>query len=139
MPTSIPISSLIRTNTTMRELFVYLYELSPLEVDLLFILIKNKSSDKLLTLEELAELSHRNKTSVFRGMQKLQSLRLCNRIMETRKKEGGYYYLYSAITLEELKTETENRVKNLVNNISRLLKAFEAHVEKTIVTFYEEK
>ena len=71
-------------------------------------------------------------------MQKLQSLRLCNRIMETRK-EGGYYYLYSAITMEELKIETENRVKNLVNSISRLLKAFETHVEKTIITFYEEK
>ena len=138
MPTTLPISSLIRTNTTMRELFVYLYELSSLEVDLLFILIKNKGSSKLLTLEELAELADRNKTSVFRGIQKLQSLRLCNRTMETRK-EGGYFYLYSAITMEELKIETENRVKNLVNNIGRLLKAFEVHVDKTIVTFYEEK
>jgi predicted transcriptional regulator len=138
MPTTIPISSLIRTNTTMRELFVYLYELSPLEVDLLFILIKNKSSNKRLSLEELAGLAQRNKTSVFRAIQKLQSLRLCNRVMETRT-EGGYYYLYSAITMEELKIETENRVKSLVSNIGRLLKAFEAHVEKTIVTFYEEK
>jgi hypothetical protein len=56
--------------------------------------------------------------------------------METRK-EGGYYCLYSAIAMEDL-IETENRVESLVN-INRLLKAFELHVQKTIVTFYEEK
>jgi predicted transcriptional regulator len=137
MPTSLPISSLLRTNTTMKELFVYLYELAPLDVDLLFILIK-KSSENPLSLEDLAELVSRNKTSVFRSMQKLQSLRLCNRVLETRK-EGGYYYLYSAITMHELKNETEKRVKDLENNIGRLLKAFELHVQKTITMFYEEK
>lgn len=136
MPTTIPISSLLRTNTTIRDLFVYLYELSPLEVDVLFILIKNHKN--AMTLEELAQHADRQKTTVFKSLQKLVALRLCNRGMMTRK-EGGYYYLYTAITMDELKKETERRVKDLEQSINQLLRAFETQVHKTISTFYEEK
>jgi predicted transcriptional regulator len=136
LPTTLPISSLLRTNTTIRDLFVYLYELSPLEVDILFILIKNYK--KAMTLEELATQADRQKTTVFKSLQKLVAIRLCNRSMVTRK-EGGYYYLYTAIAVEELKMETEKRVKELEGSIDRLLRAFEAHVQKTITTFYEAK
>ena len=135
MPNTLPISSLIRTNTTIRDLFVYLYELNPLEADLLFILIKTKK--KGLTLDELSKLSNRKKSTVFRSMQHLSYLKLCNREMETRT-EGGYYYLYSAIDIESLKKETENRVKQLEASIHSLLKSFESHVQRTISTFYQE-
>jgi predicted transcriptional regulator len=136
MPTTIPISSLLSTNTTIRDLFVYLYELAPLEVDILFVLIKNSS--KALTLEDLAKLVDRQKTTVFKSLQKLVALRLCNRTMATRK-EGGYYYLFTAISIEELKVETEKRVKELERSMNQLLRAFENHVHKAIITFYEEK
>jgi predicted transcriptional regulator len=136
MTIALPISTLLRTNTTIRDLFIYLYELSPLEADLLFILIKN-SNKKPMTLEQLAEVSRRKKTTVFRSMQKLVGLRLCNRTMQT-KKEGGYYYLYTAITMEELRTETLKRVRELEQSISKLLKTFESHIQRTITTFYQE-
>src|SRR5947208_9050724 len=51
LPTS-PIKTITRVNSTVKDLFIYLYDLSPLELDLLFILIKNKKS---MTLEELAK------------------------------------------------------------------------------------
>jgi predicted transcriptional regulator len=137
MTITLPISTLLRTNTTIRDLFIYLYELSPLDADLLFILIKNAKKNPM-TLEELAELSKRKKTTVFRSMQKIVSLRLCNRTMQT-KKEGGYYYLYTAITMEELKTETLKRVREFEDNINKLLKAFEFHIQRTITTFYQDK
>jgi predicted transcriptional regulator len=137
MTITLPISTLLRTNTTIRDLFIYLYELSPLEADLLFILIKNAKKNPM-TLEELAELSKRKKTTVFRSMQKIVGLRLCNRTMQT-KKEGGYYYLYTAITMEELKTETLKRVREFEDNINKLLKAFEFHIQRTITTFYQDK
>jgi predicted transcriptional regulator len=120
----------------MRDLFIYLYELSPLEVDVLFILIKN--GNKAMTLEELIEHAQRKKTTVFKSLQKLAALRLVNRTMST-KKEGGYYYQYTAISMEELRTETERRVQDLEKSISTLLKAFETQVRKTITTFYREK
>ena len=91
-----------------------------------------------MTLEELATQADRQKTTVFKSLQKLVAIRLCNRSMMTRK-EGGYYYLYTAIAVEELKMETEKRVKELEGSIDRLLRAFEAHVQKTITTFYEAK
>lgn len=133
MPTTLPISSLLSTNTSIRDLFVYLYELSPLEVDILFVLIKD--SKKAMTLDELAKLVDRQKTTVFKSLQKLVALRLCNRAMATRK-EGGYYYLYTAITIEELRVETEKRVKDLERSMNQLLRAFENHVHKAIITFY---
>jgi predicted transcriptional regulator len=55
-------------NSTVKDLFIYLYDLSPLELDLLFILIKNKKS---MTLEELAKKVDRDKSTVFRSLQKL--------------------------------------------------------------------
>ena len=136
MPTALPISSLLSTNTTIRDLFVYLYELAPLEVDILFVLIK--ASKKAMTLDELAKLVDRQKTTAFKSLQKLVALRLCNRTVVTRK-EGGYYYLYMAISIEELKVETEKRVKELERSMNQLLRAFENHVDKAITTFYEDK
>jgi predicted transcriptional regulator len=136
MTITLPISTLLRTNTTIRDLFVYLYELSPLDVDLLFILIK-KGNKRPMTLEQLSEISKRKKTTVFASMKKLVSLRLCNRTMQT-KKEGGYFYIYTAISMEELKTETLNRVRELEQSINKLMKTFESHIQRTIKTFYEE-
>ena len=135
MPTALPISSLLSTNTTIRDLFVYLYELAPLEVDILFVLIK--ASKKAMTLDELAKLVDRQKTTAFKSLQKLVALRLCNRTVVTRK-EGGYYYLYMAISIEELKVETEKRVKELERSMNQLLRAFENHVDKAITTFDED-
>ena len=35
-----PLSSLTRLNSTLKDLFIYIYDLSPLDLDLLFLLIK---------------------------------------------------------------------------------------------------
>ena len=91
-----------------------------------------------MTLDELAKLLDCQKTTVFKALQKLVALRLCNRAMATRK-EGGYYYLYTAITIEELRVETEKRVKDLERSMNQLLRAFENHVHKAIIAFSEGK
>jgi hypothetical protein len=48
---SYPQDALTRLNSTVKELFIYLCDLSTLDLDLLFIMIKKA---KLLTLEELS-------------------------------------------------------------------------------------
>ena len=73
MPSS-PISAITRMNSTVKDLFIYLYDLSPLELDLLFFLIKNK---KPLTMEELARKADRDKSTIFRSLQKLVGLGIC--------------------------------------------------------------
>ena len=132
LPTS-PIKTITRVNSTVKDLFIYLYDLSSLELDLLFILIKNKKS---MTLEELAKKVDRDKSSVFRSLQKLVGLGIC--IKETKTlKEGGYYHAYSAIDIESFKIETEKRVKELEDSFHRLLRKFEEDMGRAISSFYQ--
>jgi predicted transcriptional regulator len=129
------IKTLTRMNSTIKDLFIYLYDLSPLELDLLFVMIKNKES---LTLEELSKNADRDKSTTFRGLQKLVGLGIC--IKEARTvKEGGYYHVYRAIDMESFKAETEKRVKELEQSIHRLLRKFEEDMDKAIASFYESK
>ena len=130
---SYPIKSLTRMNSTLKDLFIYLYDLSPLELDLLFILIKNKRS---MTLEELAKKADRDKSGVFRSLQKLVGLGICIKDTKTMK-EGGYYHEYSAIDIESFKIETEKRVKELEDSFHRLLRKFEEDIGKAIASFYQ--
>lgn len=131
MPTY-PITSITRMNSSLRDLFIYLYDLSPLELDMLFILIKNK---KPLTLEELAKKVDRDKSTIFRGLQKMVSLGIC--VKETKTlKEGGYFHTYSAIDIESFKIETEKRVKELEDSFHRILRRFEEDMSKAISSFY---
>ena len=125
LPTS-PIKTITRVNSTVKDLFIYLYDLSPLELDLLFILIKNKKS---MTLEELAKKVDRDKSSVFRSLQKLVGLRIC--IKETKTlKEGGYYHAYSAIDIESFKIETEKRVKEFEDSFHRHRRAISSFYQR---------
>jgi len=132
MPSS-PISAITCMNSTVKDLFIYLYDLSPLELDLLFFLIKNK---KPLTMEELARKADRDKSTIFRSLQKLVGLGICIKDTKTLK-EGGYYHAYSAIDMESFRMETEKRVKELHESFDRLLRKFEDDMEKAILSFYQ--
>jgi predicted transcriptional regulator len=132
MPSS-PISAITRMNSTVKDLFIYLYDLSPLELDLLFFLIKNK---KPLTMDELARKADRDKSTIFRSLQKLVGLGICIKDTKTLK-EGGYYHAYIAIDMESFRMETEKRVKELHESFDRLLKKFEDDMEKAILSFYQ--
>ena len=132
MPAS-PIKIITRINSTVKDLFIYMYDLSPLELELLFILIKNKKS---MTLEELAKKVDRDKSTVFRSLQKLVDLGICNKETKTLK-EGGYYHAYSGIDIESFKLETEKRVKELEDSFHRLLRKFEEDLGNAISSFYQ--
>jgi predicted transcriptional regulator len=128
-----PLNALTRINSTVKELFIYLYDLSPLDLDLLFIMIKEA---KPLTLEQLSNKADRDKSTVFRSVQKLVSAGIC--IKETRTiREGGYYHVYSAVDMETFKAETEMRVKDLQKSLDRLMKKFESDMHSAISSFYE--
>jgi predicted transcriptional regulator len=131
---SLPLNALTRINSTVRDLFIHLYDLSPLDLDLLFIMIREA---KPLTLEDLSKETDRDKSTVFRSVQKLVSAGIC--IKETKTiKEGGYFHVYSAVDMETFKTETYRRVKDLQKSLDRLMKKFEADMENAISSFYDE-
>jgi predicted transcriptional regulator len=132
MPAS-SVSSITRMNSTIRDLFTILYDLSPLELELLFILI---AKNKPIALEPLANELDRDKTTVFRSLQKMVNLRICEK--ETKSlREGGWYHVYKAIDVAAFKMETEKRVKEIKESFDRLLKRFESELDKSISSAYE--
>src|SRR3712207_6785121 len=111
------IGALTRINYSVKDLFIYLYDLGSGELDLLFILIKE---GKPLTLEKLAKMADRDRSTVFRSLQKLVNQGICSR--ETRSiKEGGYYHEYSTVDITTVKAETERKVKELQKSLDRLM------------------
>src|SRR5205823_9855879 len=129
------------------------YDLSPLDMDVLIILIKNNSNlssgagrtnkrstatptKHTLTLEEISKDANRDKTSVFRSLQKLVNLGICNKEAKTQK-GGGLYHLYSAIDMQIFKMETEKKVKELEASFRRILRQFEEDMDNMVKAFYQ--
>ena len=134
MPSLPPVNALTRMNATVKDLFIQLYDLSPLDLEILFMLIRNKS--KSITLEEASKEVDRDRSTTFRSLQKLVSLGLC--VKETKTiKEGGYYHVYSPVDMQTFKVETEKRVKGLQKSLDRLLKKFEDDMQTAISSIYE--
>jgi predicted transcriptional regulator len=135
MPSTPPVNTLTRVNATVKDLFIQLYDLSPLDLDILFMLISKKNSEPTMTLDEVSKEADRDRSTTFRSLQKLVGLGLC--VKETKTiKEGGYYHVYSAVDMATFKVETEKRVKDLQKSLDRLLKKFEDDMDRAISSMY---
>jgi predicted transcriptional regulator len=139
MPSTPPINALTRMNSTVKDLFIQLYDLSPLDLEILFMLIKSRNDDdEPMTLDEISKEVDRDRSTTFRSLQKLVTLGLC--VKETKTiKEGGYYHVYSPVDMQTFKVETEKKVKELQKSLDRLLKKFEDDMHKAISFMYEKK
>ena len=126
---STPIASITRMNASLKDLIMSLYDLTPLEFDLLFALMARK---KATPLDVLSEQVDRDKTTVFRCLQKLVNLRICKKEIKTFK-EGGWYHVYTAIDVPAFKMETEKRVKEIKESFDGLLSKFETDLNKTLL------
>jgi len=120
-------------NATLKDLRMSLYDLSPLEFDLLFALIARK---KATSLDILSKEVDRDKTTVFRSLQKLVNLRICEKDTKTLK-EGGWYHVYTAIDISAFKMETEKRAKEIKESFDSLLSKFEADLNKRLNSMYD--
>ena len=121
-------------NATVKDLFIQVYDLSPPELDILFMLI-SREKEEPMTLDEIAKAMDRDRSTTFRSLQKLVSLGLL--VKETRTiKDGGYFHVYSAVDRETFKRETERRVKELQKSLDRLLKKFESDMQQAISSMY---
>ena len=132
MPSS-SVSSITRMNSSIKDLFTILYDLSPLELELLFVLI---SKNEPVSLETLAKELDRDKTTIFRSLQKMVNLRICEKDTKTLK-EGGWYHVYKAMDVAAFKKETEKRVKEIKESFDTLLKKFESELDETISSAYQ--
>ena len=134
MPSIPSVNTLTRMNATVKDLFIQVYDLSPPELDILFMLI-SREKEEPMTLDEIAKAMDRDRSTTFRSLQKLVSLGLL--VKETKTiKDGGYFHVYSAVDRETFKRETERRVKDLQKSLDRLLKKFESDMQQAISSMY---
>ena len=124
-------------NATVKDLFIQLYDLSPLDLEILFMII-SKKNDEPMTLDQISKEADRDRSTTFRSLQKLVGLGLCIKDTKTIK-EGGYYHVYSVVDMETFKKETERRVRDLQKSLERLLKKFESDMEQAISSMYEKR
>ena len=135
MPSIPSVNTLTRMNATVKDLFIQLYDLSPPELDILFMLISRENGEPM-TLDEVAKEMDRDRSTTFRSLQKLVSLGLV--VKETKTiKDGGYFHVYSAVDRETFKRETERKVKDLQKSLDRLLKKFESDMQEAISSMYK--
>ena len=121
--------SITRVNSAIRDLLAFLFDLSPLDLEVLLFLIKINPESS--TLEELSEKVDRDKNTVFRSLQKLANQRIVSK--ETRTlKERGYYHVYASMDKESFKTEVEKRITDLKKSLDRLLKNFEVDLDTAL-------
>jgi predicted transcriptional regulator len=137
MPSTPPVNTLTRMNATVKDLFIQLYDLSPLDLEILFMLI-SKKNDEPMTLDQISKEADRDRSTTFRSLQKLVGLGLCIKDTKTIK-EGGYYHVYSVVDMKTFKIETERRVRDLQKSLERLLKKFESDMQQAISSMYEKK
>jgi predicted transcriptional regulator len=134
MPSIPSVNTLTRMNATVKDLFIQVYDLSPPELDILFMLI-SREKEEPMTLDEIAKAMDRDRSTTFRSLQKLVSLGLL--VKETKTiKDGGYFHVYSAVDRETFKRETERKVKELQKSLDRLLKKFESDMQQAISSMY---
>ena len=137
MPSIPSVNSLTRMSANVKDLFIQLYDLSPLDVDILFMLISKKNGEPM-TLDQISKEVERDRSTTFRPLQKLVTLGLV--IKETKTiKDGGYFHVYSAVDMETFKKETERKVRDLKRSLDRLVKKFESDMQDAISSFYQKK
>jgi predicted transcriptional regulator len=121
--------SITRVNSAIRDLIAFLFDLSPLDLEVLLFLIKINPESS--TLEELAKKADRDKSTTFRSLQKLVNQRIVSK--ETRTlKERGYYHVYASIDKESFKIETEKRITEIKKSLDRMLKNFEVELDTAL-------
>lgn len=118
-----------RLNSTVKDLLVYLFDLSPLDFEILLFLIKIHPES--ISLEDLSKKADRDKSTVFRSLKRLVIQHIVTKETRTMK-ERGYFHAYASIDKRTLKIETEKRVTEIKNNFNRLLKHFEDDLDITL-------
>ena len=98
------------------DLLTCLFMLSQTDILLFNCMVFNRE----YTLEELAHLSGKDKTTVFRSMQKLTSIGVVIKNSRTIPR-GGYYHTYNLSDIENIKKISMERINSTHEGFLQLL------------------
>jgi predicted transcriptional regulator len=119
------IQSITRKGATCSDLLSCLYNLKPIDIEVLIEVAKNQEA----TLTQIAELVHRDRSSTHRCLSKLVSTRLMHKQSKTLN-GGGYYHAYSMAEPEQIKEHAKQRVKEITDSLKSLIENFDSDFKK---------
>lgn len=112
----------IATISSCRDIVQCAFSLNDFEVEV----FRAAAQHGPMRADELAERMGKERSSVYRALQKLLSCGMCLR--ETRSLEkGGYYHVYSAIDRDALKRKMEQCVKEWSRRMNEALSRYDEH------------
>jgi predicted transcriptional regulator len=119
------INQLTRKGASCTDLLTCLYNLKPSDLEILLALAKNENS----TLDQIAKIVQKDRSSVHRCLSKLVSINLVNKQSKSLK-GGGYYHSYAMLDPATIKKHALERVKEITESLELLVDSFELDLQK---------
>ncbi len=119
------INLLTRKGASCADLLTCLYNLKPSDLEVLAELAKNENA----TLDQIAKIVQKDRSSVHRCLSKLVSINLVNRQSKSLK-GGGYYHTYAMLDPTTIKKHALERVKEITESLTALVDSFELDLQK---------
>ena len=98
------------------DVIKYIYNLNLLDIEVYKKLCKTKE----LRANELAKLINKERSTVYRSLQRLSSCGLCKKKTNTLKK-GGYYHTYIAVNKKYIKKDLEKCIEEWSQKMKKTL------------------
>lgn len=105
--------------TTCQDLIQCAYNLGEFEVLVYYTLVESGP----MRADELAVIIGRDRSTVYRSLQKLMTCGMVYRETKSMEK-GGYYHIYKAISKKDLKEKLEKCVNDWYSRMQDVLKKF---------------
>lgn len=122
------INLLTRKGASCSDLLTCLYNLKPTDLEVLHAVGQNENA----TLDELASIVQKDRSSVHRCLSKLVSINLVNKQTKTIK-GGGYYHTYAMLDPILIKKHARERVKEITESLQSLIENFESDLKKHLI------
>ncbi len=119
------INLLTKKGASCTDLLTCLYNLKPSDLEVLLVVAKNENA----TLDQIAKIVRKDRSSVHRCLSKLVSLNLVGKQTKSIK-GGGYYHTYAMLDPETIKKHALERVREITQSLQSLVDHFELDLEK---------
>jgi predicted transcriptional regulator len=110
-------NQILDENATCRDIFEYFFDLSPSDINVLYSLETGKPEP----VDDIAMRLKKDRTTVFRSLQRLVGSGLVSKRKQCMQK-GGYYYSYSRISPEKISDVVNKKEKEFHMVLQCLLK-----------------
>ena len=119
------INLLTKKGASCTDLLTCLYNLKPTDIEVLLALAKNENA----TLDQIAKIVKKDRSSVHRCLSKLVSINLVSRQSKSLK-SGGYYHTYAMLDPATIRKHALERVEEITESLKALIDSFESDIQK---------